>query len=62
MNGGFLVTFSYCETTKTCLKDAWNYFTRQCPEGWKKGRDYDIGICNPEEIQCPSFKSAVDKY
>ena len=34
LNAGFLVSYSYCEATDTCLMDAWNYINRPCTGGW----------------------------
>ena len=34
LNAGFLVSYSYCDATDTCLMDAWNYINRPCTGGW----------------------------
>ena len=59
---GFLVTFSYCKQSNQCLQDQWNYMTRPCAEGWKRGRSYPLSECNPETINCPEFTSSSKKY
>ena len=61
-NAGFLVGYSYCNQTDSCLKDAWNYINRDCVSGWKRGKSYSIDFCNPEEISCPTYQSLPEKY
>ena len=59
---GFMVSYSYCDQSKTCLKDAWNYITRACEGGWKRGSAYQLDFCEPEETNCPQFVSSLEKY
>lgn len=61
-NAGFLVSYSYCNQTDTCLKDAWNYLNRECADGWKKGTSYELDFCEPDDISCPEFVSSTDRY
>ena len=57
-NAGFLVSYSYCAATDTCLMDAWNYIHRPCTgDGWQLGANYEIGKCNPTTIACPSYNA-----
>ena len=62
LNGGFLVSYSYCEQTDICLKDAWNYINRECLYGWTRGNTLALSSCEPEEVSCPSFESSEEKY
>ena len=59
---GFLVSYSYCEQSSTCLKDAWNYISRSCSSGWKRGSSYDLDFCEPDVTNCPSYVSDPVKY
>ena len=61
-NSGFLVSFSYCKFTNTCLEDAWNYLNRGCPDGWKTGISYDFELCEADFSECASFTSSPDEY
>ena len=61
-NAGFLVSYSYCNQTDTCLKDAWNYLNRECSDDWKKGTSYELEYCGPDDISCPEFVSGTEKY
>ena len=61
-NAGFLVSYSYCNATDSCLKDAWNYYNKDCEDGWERGTSYDLEVCEPDEITCPEFVSAPEKY
>ena len=62
-SAGFLVSYSYCNQSDTCLKDAWNYITRKCESGgWRRGRDYEIDFCDPDSSNCPTFKSSQEYY
>ena len=62
MKAGFLVSFSYCKQSNTCLQDSWNYLTRPCAGGWKRGRDYELDDCDPDEINCPEFVSSPELF
>ena len=61
-NAGFLVSYSYCNQTDECLKDAWNYLNRECADDWRKGTSYELDYCTPDEISCPEFVSTTEKY
>merc|ERR1711981_1183123 len=61
-NAGFLVSYSYCNQTDTCLKDAWNYINRECSDGWRKGTSYELEYCAPDDISCPEFVSSSEKF
>lgn len=62
-NSGFLVSYSFCQAEKTCLKDAWNYINRDCTTDWVKGKKLKLQDCNPNEINCPDeFVSTAEKY
>ena len=62
-NAGFIVSFSYCNQTDTCLEDEWNYINRQCADGWQKGTAYELDYCEPDEIDCPGpFFSKPEVY
>ena len=61
-NAGFLVSYSYCNQTDTCLKDAWNYINRECADGWRKGTSYELEYCEPEDISFPEFVSSAEKF
>ena len=41
-NAGFLVSYSFCDSNDTCLKDAWNYINRDCETGWTNGKDIEL--------------------
>ena len=45
LNAGYLVSYSYCEHQDLCLKDAWNYISRDCLSGWKRGNTLDLVSC-----------------
>ena len=62
LNAGFLVSYSYCADTDTCLMDAWNYINRPCTGGWELGSDYPLTQCNPNSIACPGFNSTTAEY
>ena len=40
----------------------WNYVTRNCIEGWKRGSSLELADCEVVESECPSFESSLDKY
>ena len=63
-NAGFLVSYSYCNSTDTCLKDAWNYLNKPCEgdDGWRKGTSYELEYCEPDNISCPEFISDPEKF
>jgi len=62
-NSGFLVSYSFCQAEKTCLKDAWNYINRDCTTDWVKGSKIKLQDCNPNTINCPDeFVSTAEKY
>ena len=58
---GFLYSASWCSDLDECLVDAWNYKSRWCTSGWKRGWTLDIDAdCNaqPGGIgSCKSFAS-----
>ena len=61
-NSGFLNSWSYCkDDPPTCLHNQWNYISRPCETGWKKGASYDLDFCEPEDISCPEFESDPEK-
>ncbi len=62
LNGGFLVSYSYCEHQDVCLKDAWNYIRRDCQSGWQRGNTLSLAKCEPETVKCPTFESSEEKY
>lgn len=57
---GFLVSFSYCKASDTCLEDAWNYMNRGCVDGWKAGISYDFDLCEADFSECQSFTSGPE--
>ena len=62
-NSGFLVSYSYCEASDECLKDAWNYINRDCATDWNGGKNVALDDCNPESIACPdTFVSSETLY
>lgn len=61
-NAGFLVSYSYCNQTDTCLMDAWNYINRECLDGWKRGNSYELATCSPTDASCPEFVSDPEKF
>ena len=61
-NSGFLNSWSYCETTDTCLHNQWNYIQRPCEDGWKQGTSYALDYCHAEDIACPEYTSSPEKY
>lgn len=64
-NSGFLNSWSYCESTDTCLHNAWNYIQRECPGesgGWQSGHTYVLDRCNPSDTSCPEYVSDPEKY
>lgn len=54
----FLESHSYCDQTKDCLADAWNYIDRPCPSEWKRGKEMTLDDCEAQEANCPSFISS----
>ena len=42
--------------------NVWNYVTRNCIEGWKRGSALTLEDCEVVDDECPSFESSVDKY
>ena len=38
----FLYSASYCKDTDECLLDQWNYKSKWCPSGWKRGWELDL--------------------
>ena len=61
-NSGFLVSYSYCDHTDVCLKDAWNYIQRECLNGWSRGNGLGLDSCAPDEVTCPGFESEPAVY
>lgn len=61
-NAGFLVSYSYCAHSEICLKDAWNYISRECLDGWVRGNTLTLDDCEPEEVTCPSFTSSEEQF
>ena len=61
-NAGFLVSYSFCNTTDTCLKDAWNYLNKGCESGWSTGQSYELEYCQPDTISCPGYESTPEKF
>ena len=59
-NSGFLVSYSFCETNDTCLKDAWNYINRGCEAGWTNGKDIELANCRPKTDNCQGFVSSEE--
>lgn len=59
---GLMLTYSYCNQTNTCLEDAWNYVARPCADGWKRGKNYDLDFCEPNQASCPEFVSSTEKF
>ena len=47
IKAGFLVSFSYCDQQELCLKDAWNYISRNCATKWKRGKNMSLSACDP---------------
>jgi hypothetical protein len=54
----FMVTYSYCEASDTCLQDKWLYIDRPCSTSWKRGEDVDLMSCEPTAGLCHSFVSS----
>lgn len=42
INAGFLSTYSFCNTSDECVEDAWNYFNRNCTDGWRRGIELEL--------------------
>ena len=64
-NSGFLNSWSYCKKYNTCLHNVWNYIQRPCEDdqgGWQHGSSYLLDYCEPEDIACPEYESAPEKY
>jgi hypothetical protein len=51
----FLVTYSYCESSDTCLQDKWNYIDRPCTTKWQRGVNLDLDACAPKRTTCHGF-------
>ena len=62
LNAGFLVSYSYCDHDELCLKDAWNYISRDCLTGWVRGNKLALADCEPEEVNCPEFTSSEEQF
>ena len=62
LNAGFLVSYSYCEHSDSCLKDAWNYIKRDCLTTWTRGNTLSLPDCAPEDVECPSFVSSEAEF
>jgi hypothetical protein len=54
----FMVQYSYCEASDTCLQDKWLYIDRPCSTGWKRGEDVKLMSCEPTAGLCHSFVSS----
>lgn len=62
INAGFLVTFSYCAKTDTCVQDIWNYIDYPCASGWVRGKDLRLeDDCKAKAVTCLDFTSTPDK-
>ena len=62
INAGFLVSYSYCQHTDSCLMDAWNYINRECISEWADGASYPLDFCAPMEVECPEFVSSPELF
>lgn len=62
LNAGYLVSYSYCQHQDLCLKDAWNYISRDCLSTWVRGNTLSLNDCSPELVSCPDFVSSTEKY
>ncbi len=54
----FLVQYSYCESSDTCLQDKWLYIDRPCSSGWSRGNQVGWESCTPTLTTCHSFVSS----
>jgi hypothetical protein len=54
-----LVTYSFCNTSDTCLENKWNYIDRPCKNSsWSLGKNIDFDTCNSSATTCHSFVSS----
>lgn len=53
----FMVSYSFCRASDTCLQDKWLYIDRPCSSGWNRGKDVSMMSCEPILTTCHSFVS-----
>ncbi|TNV72503.1 hypothetical protein FGO68_gene9025 [Halteria grandinella] len=56
----FLVSYSYCAATDTCLQDRWNYIDRPCTTKWVRGVKTELEACAPKKVTCHDFVSTEE--
>lgn len=56
----FLVSYSYCQASDTCLQDKWNYIDRPCATKWKRGVNTLLDDCAPKKVTCHDFISTAE--
>lgn len=62
IGAGFLVTYSYCAKTDSCVQDEWNYINFPCASGWVRGKDLRLDDdCKAKTVTCLDFTSGPDK-
>lgn len=54
----FMVSYSFCRASDTCLQDKWLYIDRPCSSGWNRGKDVGVVSCEPTLTTCHSFVSS----
>ena len=54
-----MVTYGYCKSSDTCLKDQWLYINRPCSSKWKNGKDVSFSSCKATLTSCHNFTSTV---
>jgi len=55
----FMVSYSYCQGSVSCVEDEWDYIDLPCSTGWMRG--YQIALivdCDPSLSTCQSFVSS----
>lgn len=52
------VSYSYCQSSDTCLQDKWMYIDRPCDSDWSKGKNLALSTCTPTLTTCHSFVSS----
>lgn len=45
-------SFSYCESSDTCLEDQWMYYNYGCTSGWRVARGFPLGSCRANNATC----------
>ena len=56
---GFLFSYSYCESKKLCVADAWDNFNLYCDAAWRDGWTLTLDEdCKANLTICESFQSA----